>query len=294
MKRRGIPWMMLTWSVLSSAQAGADAQGAGLSIDLELVLAVDVSFSIGINERDVQRLAYVDAFRSPDIAMAMVSGPHRRIAVTYVEWAEAGYQRVVIPWRLIATAADAKRFADDLEASPVHRSGATSISDALWFSAALFHGNGFQSDRQIIDISGDGLNNDGEPVSVARDSLSAMRITVNALPLASTESDLSPEDLTAYYDACVATGFGSFSMPAASTEDFALAMRRKMISEIASASPWGTPRWPEAKVWRASVDTIDCLMGERKLRDDYIDMLRDLTNGRPERWQPDSKSWPEP
>ena len=224
----------------------------------------------------------------------MMSGRHRRIAVTYVEWAEAGYQRVVIPWRLIATDADASRFADDLEAAPVHRSGATSISAALRFSAALFRGNGYHSDRQIIDISGDGLNNDGEPVSLARDSLSAMRITVNALPLASTESDLSPEDLTAYYEACVATGFGSFSMPAASTKDFAFAMQRKMMSEIASALPGVDVKWPEPRVWRASVDTIDCLMGERKQRDDYIDMLRDLTNGRPERWQPDSKTWPLP
>ncbi|MEM7056555.1 MAG: DUF1194 domain-containing protein [Pseudomonadota bacterium] len=289
-----IPWMMLACAIVASIEVRADGRQQDTRVDVELVLAVDVSFSIGIEERDVQRLAYVDAFRSPSITSSITSGYYRRIAVTYVEWAEAEYQRVVIPWRLIANPADAARFADDLETAPVHRSGATSISAALRFSAALFRDNGYQSDRLIIDISGDGPNNDGEPVSMARDALDALGITVTALPLASAESELTPEELTSYYHACVATGPGSFTLPATSTEDFALAMQRKMVAEITRYPSPLMPRHPVIRIWRVSIDKVDCLMGERQRREEYFNMLLDLTNGRPERWQPDSKTWPVP
>lgn len=274
--------------------ARADDPSRGVEVDLQLVLAVDVSFSIGIDERDVQRLSYIDAFRDTRIASAMTSGPNRRIAVTYVEWAEADYQRVVIPWRVISSRADAARFADDLEHSPVRRSGATSISSALRFSAALFLRNGFYSDRLVIDISGDGLNNDGEPVLVARDSIEALGITVNALPLSSTQSDLSPQELTDYYSTCVSAGPGAFTLPAVSTDDFALAMQRKIHAELAALTPWYAYRRARPQIWNASTGQVDCLAGERQLREKYLDMLRDLTNGRPERWQPDKQVWPKP
>ncbi|MEM9063560.1 MAG: DUF1194 domain-containing protein [Pseudomonadota bacterium] len=294
--------MILRWAkscfVVLVLTLGDGSSGKALAydtaVDLELVLAIDVSFSIGIDEQDVQRLAYITAFRSPRIAAAMTSGANGQIAVTYVEWGDSGFQRVVIPWRLISSRADAAMFAEDLEKAPIRRSGATSISAALEFSAALFRNNGFHANRQLIDISGDGLNSEGPPVDATRAKLNTLGITVNALPLASKDSDLTPKDLTAYYDACVATGPGSFTLPAASTQDFAIAMQRKMIAEIASGIPEAVPRGPEAKIWNASLATVDCLMGERQRREDYLDMLRDLTNGRPERWQPDRKTWPVP
>ena len=170
-----------TLILIAGPGSAAKALESGIAVDVELVLAVDVSFSIGVDERDVQRLAYIQAFRDPQIAAAMTAGPSRRIAVAYVEWADAGFQRVVIPWRVIANPSDAARFADDLAAAPVQRSGATSISAALAFSADLFRGNGFQSDRHLIDISGDGLNNEGPPIRSVRDRLDAMGVTVNAL-----------------------------------------------------------------------------------------------------------------
>lgn len=293
-KLHKIACVMLVAILAGAVETNADQTRQDISVDLELVLAIDASFSIGVDERDVQRLAYVDAFRNPEISRAITSGPYRRIAVVYVEWAESGHQRIVLPWRMIASQDDAVRFANDLEAAPVQRSGATSISGALRFSASLFHGNGFRGDRQLIDISGDGLNNDGAPVEAARDSLETQGITVNALPLVSTDSDLSPDELTSYYETCVSAGPGSFTLPASSTGDFALAMQRKMIAEIAGVPPVDRAYWSRPRIWKASVAPVDCLLGERQNLQNYLDMLRDLTNGHPERWQPDDSVWPRP
>ena len=257
----------------------------GIKVDVELVLAADVSTSVGPGERDVQRLGYVDAFRDPAVIAAMTAGRRQRVAVTYVEWADAAFQRVVVPWMLIDGPESAGQFADILESAGIERRGATSISAALIFSAAQFEANGFHGERLLIDISGDGANNDGEPVHITRSDVAAQAITINAIPLFSADSDMTPDQLTAYFQDCVRGGFGSFTYPATTLEDFGPSLRRKMIAEIS-----GTP--PE-RIWRATA-TTDCLHGERKLRKDYIDQLNDLTNGKSKRWLPDEKTWPSP
>jgi hypothetical protein len=275
-------WTISTGTLLASAPAWATDP---LKVDVELVLAADVSTSVGPNERDVQRLGYIDAFRDPAVVAAMLAGRRQRIAVTYVEWADAGFQRVVVPWMLIDTPQSARQFADILQASGIERRGATSISAALVFSATLFADNGYIGERQLIDISGDGTNNDGEPVDLTSQKLASLAITINALPLYSADADISPEDLTQYYHDCVRAGYGSFTHPAVTYAEFGPSIKRKLIAEISGTPP--------ALVWRASAQT-DCLHGERKLRNDYIQQLNEITNGRSKRWMPDEDTWPSP
>ena len=68
-------------------------------VDLLLVLAVDVSLSMDLDEQRLQRDGYVAAFRDPFVLAAIASGAHRRIAVSYVEWAGPSIQSMCCPGR---------------------------------------------------------------------------------------------------------------------------------------------------------------------------------------------------
>jgi Protein of unknown function (DUF1194) len=225
--------------------------------DLELVLAVDVSRSMDRNESALQRLGYVEAIRSADFAAAVAAGVHGRIRIAYVEWAGDGAQKIVVPWREIAGRDDAASFADALAAEPVavFQRG-TSISSALLFSAGMFGAEGGAT-RRVIDISGDGPNNEGIPAPVARDAVLASGIAINGLPVLIDPSRVSPA-LDRYYAACVIGGEGAFSLPVRGKADFADSILRKLLREVLSAGDgYGTAL--------AAADTpVDCLAGERE------------------------------
>jgi hypothetical protein len=157
------PWLLplLVIGLLTVAPAW---HRAPTEIDLALVLAVDVSTSMDPGEQNLQRQGYVEAFRSPLIHQAIRTGLLGRIAVTYVEWGGAGrlrYQNVVVPWTMLETSKDSLAFADRLARAPIHRVAGTSISEAIDFSLALFSSGHFLAARRVIDISGDGSNNQG-------------------------------------------------------------------------------------------------------------------------------------
>src|SRR3546814_2911012 len=120
----------------------------------------------------------------PEIVEAVVSGPHRRIAMTYVEWAQSGHQRIIADWSLIEGAGDAQTFGRTLAAAPYERSQWTSISGMIDFGVQHFAGNRFVGTRRVIDISGDGANNHGRDLAAARDEAVAAGITINGLPMA--------------------------------------------------------------------------------------------------------------
>ena len=169
-------------SVLARAAGGAPAL-AQTQVDLELVIAVDVSLSMDLDEQRLQRDGYVAAFRDPEVHKAIASGPHGRIAVTYMEWAGPPTQQVVMPWTRHRRPAAARAFADRLEAAPISRARMTSISPALHFSGRLFETSGVKGIRRVIDVSGDGPNNAGVPVVPVRDELVAKGIVINGLPI---------------------------------------------------------------------------------------------------------------
>ncbi|MEH3145865.1 MAG: DUF1194 domain-containing protein [Methylobacterium frigidaeris] len=244
--------------VLAGTLPGLAAEPAA-EVDVALVLAVDVSLSMTADEQSIQRGGYVEAFRSAAVQQAIRQGLVGRIAVTYVEWAGMGNQRIVVPWTIISGSAEANAFADQLAGSPPRRSTWTSIASAIDFSVGLLASSGFEPMRRVIDVSGDGPNNQGRSVTRARDDAVAQGITINGLPLMLREPSgpWDIKDLDLYYRDCVIGGSGSFMVPVREREQFAAAIRTKIIREVAGGGmvPLLQPAQTEPRG--------NCLAGER-------------------------------
>jgi Protein of unknown function (DUF1194) len=238
---------------------------ADVDVDLELVLAVDVSRSMDAAEQQLQRQGYVNAFRHPEVIRAIAGGTFGRIAVTYVEWSDPGFRSLLVPWTLVADSTDAENLAAMLEAAPITRDQATSISSGLLYAAGQFDDNGFRGMRQTVDVSGDGPNNAGYPVDSARDLLVRRGITINGLPIMLTRQDpadgASIPDLDVYYEHCVIGGPGAFMITVDDAARFEVAIRRKMVLEIS-----GLPPRLILAAMIAPEPRMDCLVGEKARR----------------------------
>ncbi|MGO4725375.1 MULTISPECIES: DUF1194 domain-containing protein [unclassified Inquilinus] len=250
--------------VLALALPAATATAQEVPVDLELVLAVDVSRSMDEDEQALQRDGYVSALTHPEVIHAITSGVNGRIAITYVEWAGALSQAVILPWRVIDGPDAARAAAAELaQASGTVMRRGTSISGALAFSAGLFDRNGFEGIRRAIDISGDGPNNTGAPVAGARAEALAQGITINGLPVILKRGGFGglpePDQLDAYYRDCVIGGPGAFTVAVRTTAQFAEAIRRKLVLEIAGAAPRVVP----AAFIPAQAVPSDCMIGEK-------------------------------
>lgn len=253
---------VLTIALMLTAWAGGAAR-AETPVDVELILAVDVSRSMTPRELEIQRRGYAEALASAEVVNTITGGFHGRIALIYMEWAGSVSQRIIVDWTLIDGAPAAEAFAERLTAHFDHSLRRTSISGALDYAARLFAGNGFQSHRQVIDVSGDGPNNQGRPVTLARDAALADGVAINGLPLMTREgmgSQWHLEDLDAYYFHCVIGGPGAFVVPVLDWADFPAAVRRKMVLELSwrRPAPQATPR-----VMPANASAYDCLVGEK-------------------------------
>lgn len=232
--------------VLILLAAAVPAGASNVGVDLELALAVDVSSSIDQDEALLQREGYVAALRHPDVIHAIENGPLGRIAVTYYEWAGDGNLRVVADWTVIHDAGSAAALADRIAAAPLWTAPRTSIAAAIDFGVDGFAANGHQGNRQVIDVSGDGPNNGMREVTAARDRAVYRGVTINGLAVVNGRADangnLPLPDLDLYYRDCVIGGLGSFVVVANSFQEFGVAIRRKLISEIAGLMPWEEPR----------------------------------------------------
>lgn len=259
-------------ALLPAAAGPAAAEPVDVAVDVELVLAVDVSRSMTLRELEIQRRGYAVALRSDAVVEAILGTGLGRIALRYVEWAGAESQTVIVDWTLIDDRAAAAAFADRLTAAFVTSMRRTSISGAIDHATASFAGNGYAGLRRIIDISGDGPNNNGRPVTAARDAAVAQGITINGLPLMTREgmgTQWTLDDLDVYYRDCVAGGPAAFVIPVLDWADFAAAVRTKIVLELASVFP--PPPVADARPVRP-VQGYDCLIGEkiwRRLYDDW-------------------------
>jgi len=246
----------------SAAQFPAPPPGkaAATNVDVELVIAVDVSYSMDPDEQALQREGCITGLASPEFLNALHQGMHGKIAVTYFEWAGATDQRIVVPWRLIDGAATARAFIAEIAHAPYRRAYRTSISGALKFARPLFEGSGFRGLRRVIDVSGDGVNNQGVPVTIVRDEVVEHGITINGLPIMLKRpqpGSIDIEDLDVYYEDCVMGGLGSFVIPIKERDQFREATRTKLVIEIAGVTP--APRVIPA----AAAPRISCTIGER-------------------------------
>jgi hypothetical protein len=254
--------MLTTLALLISLMPGAELAAADQEVDVELVLAVDVSGSMDLEEAQVQRAGYVDALRHPEFIDAVRDGLTGRIAISYFEWAGAIRDDSLVPWQIISGPEDASAFAARLEARPISTRRGTSISGAIVYGAKLFDANGYSGLRRVIDISGDGPNNFGPPVTPARDAATALGIVINGLAIMIRPST-AHGSLDDYYANCVIGGPGAFVLPVQEPEDFAVAIRRKLILEVSGAEP-------SARTIPAAGKPADCLIGE-KLRPSYME-----------------------
>src|SRR5690242_1227123 len=209
-------------------------------VDVELVIAVDVSYSMDLDELAVQREGYAQAIVSKEFLQALRAGPNSRISVTYFEWSASTDQKIIIPWRLVDGPETADAVAAEILNTPVRRGSRTSISGAILFAMPLFDQSPYQGLRRVIDISGDGPNNNGPPVAPARDEALSKGIVINGLPVMVKEPSYATMDidnLDWYYEDCVVGGPGSFVVPIKGRENFKEAIRTKLVREVADRPP---------------------------------------------------------
>jgi len=243
----------------------ASAANEHAQVDVELVLAVDISYSMDYEELQLQREGYILAIASEQFLDAMRRGPIGKIAVTYVEWAGANEQQVVVPWHVIDGPASADEFARKLKETPVRRAYRTSIAEALKYSAALF-GAQYKGLRRVIDISGDGTNNQGDLVEPVRDDVVRKGITINGLPIllkTPLASMIDLPELDIYYQDCVIGGPGAFLVPVRERHQFADAIRKKLLLEVAGVKPRGIPLPQELLAPAADKPRVSCTVGEQ-------------------------------
>jgi hypothetical protein len=217
-------------AVMLLALLGRSPAGAA-PVDLELVLAVDCSGSVDESEFALQTRGYVAAFSHPSVIRAIRSGRYGAIAVTYVQWSGPFLQHQAVGWTLINDADSAEDFgAKIMAARRMIYSGGTSLSGAIDHAAALFGKSGYEGVRQVIDVSGDGINNTGRRPNLARDDAVARGVTINGLAILTDFGGLDR-----YYEENVIGGTGAFVIAAENFESFAAAILNKLIREIAAA-----------------------------------------------------------
>lgn len=229
-------------------------------VDVALVLAVDISFSMDLEELALQRAGYVEALRSPEVHKAIANGATGRIAISFFEWAGVNIQHHLLPWTVIDSPESALALAAEIEKQPTRRGQRTSISGAIDFSVRQLDEAPFRALRKVMDISGDGPNNSGRVVTVARDEALRKGISINGLPIAIRKPGyLDISELDIYYEDCVIGGQGAFVIPITEKAQFIQTIKTKLIMEISDA-----PSEPARLIMPAQVRVprVSCTVGE--------------------------------
>lgn len=213
---------------MALAALPAAAQGGGVRVDLALVLAIDCSYSVDSAEYAQQVDGLAAAFRDPQIQQAVGGGPNGAVAISVFQWSSAASQALAIPWTVLAGPKDAAGFADRLSGMPrLSADGATSISAALQYGAALLLKAPVSPDRLVIDLSSDGRNNEGPDVGQSRDQAVALGATINGLPILNEHRTLD-----FYFEHRVIGGPGAFVVAASDYADYRRAILQKLLREI--------------------------------------------------------------
>jgi hypothetical protein len=268
-------WRLSLSGLAAGLLAGSSA-GAAVSserVDVALVIATDVSYSVDDNEARFQREGAIAAFRNADVVKAIQAGPLGRIAVAYIDFSSYSTNKVIASWHIVHDAASAEAFADQLAIAPRTLGVQTSISSGLEMAAHLLETSGYVAAKQVIDVSGDGPNNEGHLVHKVRDEILAKGVTINGLPIMTPADQFDVyylPDLDKYYAGCVIGGPGAFIQVAHGFEDLARALRRKLILEISDAGTRANPllvriaaSTPRAASGSHAVYEKGCDIGER-------------------------------
>jgi hypothetical protein len=218
------------------------------TVDLELVFAADGSGSIDDDELALQRRGWAEALTSPEVLAGIRDGVIGAVAVAYFEWGGPQSQVMIVDWHVVRDEGSARAFADKLVRAPRGATGYNSISNAIDYGVGLVETNAHEGTRRVIDVSGDGPNIGGRSLPQARADALAKGFTINALAIRRSGGRAATPDgrpLDAYYAEEVIGGPGAFVEIADETRPFALAARRKLVTEIAGSSPAAGPRFAE-------------------------------------------------
>ncbi|HMG77528.1 MAG TPA: DUF1194 domain-containing protein [Xanthobacteraceae bacterium] len=255
MNLKSIAWAavaLAAFVVPAPAQAQTPPAEPKSDVALALVLAVDASGSVDNRRFELQKQGYAAAFRNPKVLNSIRSLMTQSIAVAMVQWTGPRLHVVVVDWMLVKDEAGVNALATAIEAAPRQLfSGGTSISGAIDYARLLLAQCPCNAARRVIDISGDGSNNSGRPVTQARDEAVHDGVGINGLPILSIEPFLDRY----YYDNVIG-GSGAFMIPAENYDTFADAILKKLISEIATQGPIRSiaidPNSPDASQTRPS------------------------------------------
>jgi Protein of unknown function (DUF1194) len=236
---------VLALALILTEAPRARAASPPTAVDAAVVLATDVSRSIDDEEFALERRGYANAIDSQKLIDAISTGPHGAIALSYVEWAGDGEERVVVDWIVIRNESDAHKFVAAMTAAPRSFIGRTAIGAAVDFSFALFAENAFETSRRVIDVAGDGTSNQGRLVTASRDAAVGAGAVINGLAIynkkaAATGGYLAmhtnpPGGLAEYYHDNVIGGPGAFVVQIDDFKTFGDAMMRKLVDEISDA-----------------------------------------------------------
>jgi Protein of unknown function (DUF1194) len=227
--RRGLRAFLFSFLLWCQPVAAAELSGP---YDLTLVLAVDCSGSVSGDEFRLQIGGIAAAFRDPEIIAAALSGPSGRIAVNILLWGDPEYEKFSSGWFEINSAEAAQRFADKAKGFDLRMGGGTGLGIAVAYGVSLLETSGAITDRKVIDVSGDGAESYEIrlPRFLLKDAQrlrSKAGVVINGLAIHNEDTELAQ-----YYRMNLAAGPGSFVMDVANYDDFAEAMRLKLLREI--------------------------------------------------------------
>jgi len=245
---RQVRFISIAACVVFAAVGTGPTAAHSQTVDAAIALAADVSRSIDDQEFQLQRKGYAQAITSPQFLQAVEAGPHGAVALCFVEWAGPGQQAVVARWMVIRDGEAAADFAKILLDAPRSSAGRTAIGDGIDFAVAQLNAAGVSAVRRVVDVSGDGANNSGRPVTAARDDATAKGIVINGLAIINEKTGgipgtflyahtHPPGGLPAYYHDNVIGGPGAFVLRIVNFDTFAEAMTNKLLAEISQAAP---------------------------------------------------------
>ncbi|WP_436398893.1 DUF1194 domain-containing protein [Roseobacter sp. S98] len=190
---------------------------------LALVLAVDVSGSVDEQEFRIQMDGLADALQDGIVIDALIS---QEAMVTLIQWTGSSRQRQTIPWTPVRSGEEALALADAVAGNKrVWRNFSTAIGEALTAAETALR-QVPHCTRRVIDVSGDGISNEGPDPRDRHPALKELGVTVNALAIETDETDL-----TAWFFENLIMGEGAFVITADGFEDYPEQIRRKLQRE---------------------------------------------------------------
>ncbi len=197
-------------------------------VDVALVLAVDCSSSVDAGDYMLQMQGTASALRHFAVLEAIRAGPLKRVAMAVVQWSSRNSQSVAVPWHTISTVTDVETFAQTVErVERKWQPGGTGLANAMIFCVKLVSNLPVVAARKVIDVSGDGADNENGNLGEARQNAIANKITINGLPIL-----YGQKHILDYYAANVICGPGAFAIPANNLQSFPEIMKKKLLREL--------------------------------------------------------------